>query len=191
MSPCAIPSSICFCVQPTVAISGWVKMFELTLRSSIGLTASPIAWNTAVRPCMRRDGGERQEVGAVAGRVDVRDGGARDPVDPDVAGRRSSCTPASSSPMPGGVRARADGHQAVAALDRRGRRRGSRPRRSPCATTDSARDLREHLHAVAREDVLDHAPPRRRPRPGSTWSRLEISVTFVPSACRRRRTRRR
>ena len=46
-----MPSSICFCVQPTVAISGAVKMLLVTLRSSVGVTASPIAWNTAVRPC--------------------------------------------------------------------------------------------------------------------------------------------
>ena len=52
MSPCASPSSICFWDQPTVAISGWVKMLEVTLRSSVGLTASPIAWKTAVRPCI-------------------------------------------------------------------------------------------------------------------------------------------
>ncbi len=47
-----MPSSICACDQPTVATSGCVKMFDVTLRSSVGLTASPIAWNTAVRPCI-------------------------------------------------------------------------------------------------------------------------------------------
>ena len=38
------PSSICFCEKPTVAISGEVKMFEVTLRSVSGVTASPMAW---------------------------------------------------------------------------------------------------------------------------------------------------
>jgi hypothetical protein len=27
-------------------------MFEVTLRSSVGVTASPMAWKTAVRPCI-------------------------------------------------------------------------------------------------------------------------------------------
>ena len=52
MTPGTTPSSMSFCVHPTVAISGCVKMFEVMLRSSGGSTMSPIAWNTAVRPCI-------------------------------------------------------------------------------------------------------------------------------------------
>ena len=50
--PRVSPSSICFCEKPTVAISGEVKMLDVTFRSLIGVTASPIAWYTAVRPCI-------------------------------------------------------------------------------------------------------------------------------------------
>ena len=51
-SPSTTRSSICFSVHPTVAISGLVKMFDAILRSSSGIAVSPIAWNTAVRPCI-------------------------------------------------------------------------------------------------------------------------------------------
>ncbi len=50
--PSAAPSSTSFSEKPTVAISGAVKMFEVILRSSSGMTMSPSAWNTAVRPCI-------------------------------------------------------------------------------------------------------------------------------------------
>ena len=38
--------------MPTVAISGWVKMFAATVFSRSGATASPSACHIAIRPCM-------------------------------------------------------------------------------------------------------------------------------------------
>lgn len=44
--------SISVCVQPTVAISGAVKMFAQTSFRLRGMTSSPRMWFTAIRPCI-------------------------------------------------------------------------------------------------------------------------------------------
>ena len=46
------PASTSFCVTPTVASSGSVKTLADTVRSRSGATASPIACQIAIRPCM-------------------------------------------------------------------------------------------------------------------------------------------
>ena len=51
-TPLMSPSSMSFSCQPTVAISGAVKMFDVIRRRSSGMTTSPSAWKTAVRPCI-------------------------------------------------------------------------------------------------------------------------------------------
>jgi hypothetical protein len=50
--PLMRPSAMSCSAQPTVAISGAVKMFEVIRRCSSGITTSPSAWKTAVRPCI-------------------------------------------------------------------------------------------------------------------------------------------
>ena len=135
--PGRCPSSICFCDQPTVAISGCGE----DVRGDVAQLGrgDRVAHRVEHRGAAlhRRDRGERQEVGAVAGRVDRRHRRARDPVDPDVAGLgraarrppRARCPrcsgrrrrpSGSASPRPSRPSARVDDHAVAVALDRLG-----------------------------------------------------------------------
>ena len=51
-TPLMSPAAMSVSCQPTVAISGAVKMFAVMRRWSIGITTSPRAWKIAVRPCI-------------------------------------------------------------------------------------------------------------------------------------------
>ena len=148
------PSSMACCDQPTVAISGAVKTLEetcLEVERVHGVAEEVPHRDPALH---RRHAGEHQDAGAVAGGVDAPGGGARDPVDVDEAAVLEDHAGLLEAEV-GGVGHRAEGEDAVRALDRAAVGQGHRDDVAVAGHRLHA-GLRQHVHAAPRRDLLEH-----------------------------------